>query len=260
MKTNKNVNNDCPTRRNSTFVLIDAIIDLKHVIIKLFTEKWSLNLRKDQVIKLAKLELTIENWDLLSVLRFVLKPFYLATKMMSGKEYATIGLSYYAINEIKCFCAKDDKCSEQNDVHPLESSSNDNSTSSSTLSAQIEVKPSVFDEFIAACGQEEIILTSNNKEKSKRISINEELKYFKLAVQQFNAAVQPSTQSAKIFWKAHKDRLPLLTHLAKIHLSACATSVPSESAFSQSAFIGRKERSRITGENLAYSVFLKDKL
>ncbi|CAF4103035.1 unnamed protein product [Rotaria sp. Silwood2] len=317
MKTNKNVNNDCPTRRNSTFVLIDAIIDLKHVIIKLFTEKWSLNLRKDQVIKLAKLELTIENWDLLSVLRFVLKPFYLATKMMSGKEYATIGLSYYAINEIKCFCAKDDKCSEQSktfkklladklnkyffcdsaqfqylqkfayfdptshlclndrekqqiehyikkliidDVHPLESSSNDNSTSSSTLSAQIEVKPSVFDEFIAACGQEEIILTSNNKEKSKRISINEELKYFKLAVQQFNAAVQPSTQSAKIFWKAHKDRLPLLTHLAKIHLSACATSVPSESAFSQSAFIGRKERSRITGENLAYSVFLKDKL
>ncbi|CAF3090502.1 unnamed protein product [Rotaria sp. Silwood2] len=104
------------------------------------------------------------------------------------------------------------------DVYPLESSSNENLTSSSTLSAQIQVKPSVFDEFMAACGQEEIILTSNMKEKSKRISINEELKYFKQVVQQFNAAVQPSTKSAKNFWNAHKDRLPLLTHLAKIHL------------------------------------------
>ncbi|CAF4825681.1 unnamed protein product [Rotaria sp. Silwood1] len=317
MKSKKNISNDCPSRWNSTFNLIDAIIDLKHVIIKLFTDKWSLNLRKDQVSKLAKIELTSENWDLLSALHFVLRPFFLATKMMSGKEYATIGLSYYAIHEIKCFCAKEDKCSEQSktfkrlladkltkyfysnseqihhlqrlayfdptshlclndkekqqiehyirklitdDVYPLESSSNDNLTSSSTLSAQIQVKPSIFDEFMAACGQEEIILTSNMKEKSKRISINEELKYFKQVVQQFNAAVQPSTKSAKNFWKAHKDRLPLLTHLAKIHLSACATSVPSESAFSQSAFIGRKERNRITGEHLAYSVFLKDKL
>ncbi|CAF1207762.1 unnamed protein product [Rotaria sordida] len=317
MKSKKNISNDCPSRWNSTFNLIDAIIELKHVIIKLFTDKWSLNLRKDQVSKLAKIELTSENWDLLSALHFVLKPFFLATKMMSGKEYATIGLSYYAIHEIKSFCAKEEKCTEQSktfkrllveklnkyfysnseqihhlqrlayfdptshlclndkekqqnenyirklitdDVYPLESSSNDNLTSSSSLSAQIQVKPSVFDEFMAACGQEDIILTGNMKEKSKRISINEELKYFKQAVQQYNAAVQPSTRSAKNFWKAHKDRLPLLTHLAKIHLSACATSVPSESAFSQSSFIGRKERNRITGEHLAYSVFLKDKL
>ncbi|CAF3752968.1 unnamed protein product [Rotaria sordida] len=216
MKSKKNISNDCPSRWNSTFNLIDAIIELKHVIIKLFTDKWSLNLRKDQVSKLAKIELTSENWDLLSALHFVLRPFFLATKMMSGKEYATIGLSYYAIHEIKSFCAKEEKCTEQSktfkrllveklnkyfysnseqihhlqrlayfdptshlclndkekqqnenyirklitdDVYPLESSSNDNLTSSSSLSAQIQVKPSVFDEFMAACGQEDIILT-----------------------------------------------------------------------------------------------------
>ncbi|CAF3791041.1 unnamed protein product, partial [Rotaria sordida] len=113
MKSKKNISNDCPSRWNSTFNLIDAIIELKHVIIKLFTDKWSLNLRKDQVSKLAKIELTSENWDLLSALHFVLKPFFLATKMMSGKEYATIGLSYYAIHEIKSFCAKEEKCTEQ---------------------------------------------------------------------------------------------------------------------------------------------------
>ncbi|CAF5149660.1 unnamed protein product, partial [Rotaria sp. Silwood1] len=100
-------------RWNSTFNLINAIIELKHVIIKLFTDKWSLNLRKDQVSKLAKIELTSENWDLLSALHFVLRPFFLATKMMSGKEYATIDLSSYAIHEIKSYCAKKDKCTEQ---------------------------------------------------------------------------------------------------------------------------------------------------
>ncbi len=48
--------------------------------------------------------------------------------------------------------------------------------------------------------------------------------------------------------------------MAQCYLSASATSVPSESAFSVSAHYGRKERSRLSAENLAMSVFLKDKL
>ena len=39
-----------------------------------------------------------------------------------------------------------------------------------------------------------------------------------------------------------------------------STSVPSESCFSISSFLGRKERSSLTGENLFLSVFLKDKI
>ncbi|CAF4664639.1 unnamed protein product, partial [Rotaria sp. Silwood2] len=58
----------------------------------------------------------------------------------------------------------------------------------------------------------------------------------------------------------HYVQLPLLSNLAKVHLVACGSSVPSESAFSCSAFVARKERSRLSPENLAYSVFLKDKL
>ncbi|CAF1274288.1 unnamed protein product [Rotaria magnacalcarata] len=72
--------------------------------------------------------------------------------------------------------------------------------------------------------------------------------------------MQPSTVSALFFWKFHYVHLPLLLNLAKVHLDACGTSVPSESAFSCSAFVARKERSRLSPENLSYSVFLKDKL
>ncbi|CAM4772345.1 unnamed protein product [Rotaria magnacalcarata] len=62
------------------------------------------------------------------------------------------------------------------------------------------------------------------------------------------------------FWKAHGEQLPLLKGMAAVYLSTPATSVPSESAFSLSAYVGRKERARLSPENLSYSVFLKDKL
>ena len=55
-------------------------------------------------------------------------------------------------------------------------------------------------------------------------------------------------------------QLPLLSNLAKVHLVACDSSVPSESAFSCSAYVACKERSHLSTENLAYTVFLKDKL
>lgn len=124
----------------------------------------------------------------------------------------------------------------------------------------VQPKLTTFQKFMLACGEEPPTLLNNNKQKSRRVLINEELKVFKVAVAEFNLVVEPSVTSAIDFWKRNKDRLPILTHLAKIHLSASGTSVPSESAFSISAYIGRKERARLSGKNLAYSVFLKDKV
>jgi hypothetical protein len=63
-----------------------------------------------------------------------------------------------------------------------------------------------------------------------------------------------------VFWKEYAVDLPLLSSMAQCYLPAPATSVQSESAFSVSAHYGRKERSRLSAENLAMSVFLKDKL
>ena len=62
------------------------------------------------------------------------------------------------------------------------------------------------------------------------------------------------------FWKQHGIDLPIMSDMARCFLSASATSVQSESAFSVSAHYARKERSRLSASNLAMSVYLKDKL
>jgi hypothetical protein len=148
----------------------------------------------------------------------------------------------------------------------VSSATNTTSSSSAMLSQaqnpsfqQTSLKLTTYDDFIAACGDHDMV-SESSKEKSKRICLNEEFKHFKAAVHEFNMKNKPSVASALIFWEEHYAQFPLLSNLAKVHLVACGTSVPSESAFSCSAYVGRKERSRLSPENLAYSVFLKDKL
>jgi hypothetical protein len=65
---------------------------------------------------------------------------------------------------------------------------------------------------------------------------------------------------ALTFWKTHGEQMPLLKAMAQRYLATPGTSVASESAFSVSAYIARKERARLSPENLSYTVFLKDKL
>ena len=62
------------------------------------------------------------------------------------------------------------------------------------------------------------------------------------------------------FWKDYGNQMPILRMKAQYYLATPGTSVPSECAFSRSAYIGRKERSRLGPANLCYSVFLRDKL
>lgn len=62
------------------------------------------------------------------------------------------------------------------------------------------------------------------------------------------------------FWNQNQVELKFLSKMAFSHLITPATSVASESAFSMAAYLSRKQRSRLTPTNLAYSMFLKDKL
>ncbi|CAF1127776.1 unnamed protein product [Rotaria magnacalcarata] len=163
-----------------------------------------------------------------------------------------------------------------NDVYPQQSSTSDASKASSSSNAVSTSSTNTFaqspqsfsnnnasstyDQFLAACGDDGNIVGESSKEKSKRLCLTEEFKYFKTAVQEFNLNNKPSTTSVIRFWNIHHMKLPLLSHLARIHLVASGTSVPSESAFSISAHAARKERARLSRNNLCYSVFLKDKI
>jgi hypothetical protein len=62
------------------------------------------------------------------------------------------------------------------------------------------------------------------------------------------------------FWQHNQSELKCLSQIAYDHLITPATSVPSESAFSTASYLLRKQRSRLTPNNLCYSMFLKDKI
>jgi len=111
-KINKTINIDCRSRWNSTFVLIDSVDRLKPILMKLFADKKTLKLRKEQFEKLAAIELNHDDWEFLSSLHLVLKPFFLGTVMMSGKNYPSIGLAYHAIQKLKHFCANNSEDNE----------------------------------------------------------------------------------------------------------------------------------------------------
>ncbi|CAF1665624.1 unnamed protein product, partial [Adineta ricciae] len=275
-KTNRKISNDCKSRWNSTSMLIESIITMKHLLMKLFLEKRSLKLRKEQLDKLSAIELDNNDWDFLVSLNRVLNPFALATVMMSGKNYPSIGLTYHAIQKLKHFCEVDDGGNEHvnafkklllskickyfyqdeeqvdhfqkhaffdpvahlslndnektqcekyiknlilGDIYPQRASQLDSTQtslptntipSSSTTQSQVHqsvpqsalLKRSTYDDFIAACGQDHFE-RETTREKSKRVGLIEELKYFRAAVQDFNAKRKPSTTAAVEFWKSH---------------------------------------------------------
>lgn len=62
------------------------------------------------------------------------------------------------------------------------------------------------------------------------------------------------------FWQKNQPDLPLLSKMAFKYLVSSATSVASESAFSTASYLLRKQRSRLSPNNLCYTMFLKDKM
>jgi len=127
---------------------------------------------------------------------------------------------------------------------------NSNSTEHSNKSAM-----DMFNESLGEIHNEESRCVGN-----KKAAIIEEFHAYRKCATQFNLKYKPNVTSAMLFWKTYGDTFSILKGLAKKMLSTPATSVPSESCFSISSYLGRKERARLTGENLSLSVFLKDKI
>lgn len=94
---------DCKSRWNSTAHMITSVSKHKSVIGQLQSDKHNLPLSNKQKLKLANLELSSNEWILLSSIEDVLQPFHNATKLMSGQKYPTIGTALFDIRKIKAF-------------------------------------------------------------------------------------------------------------------------------------------------------------
>jgi hypothetical protein len=99
----RNLCYDVKSRWNSTYSMIDSFLVLREIIEKLFNHKHNLHLKPNKFKKLTGFELTVDDWIMLSALRLVLKPFFHATKVMSGHHYPSIGLAFYLLVHLKIF-------------------------------------------------------------------------------------------------------------------------------------------------------------
>jgi hAT family protein len=99
------------------------------------------------------------------------------------------------------------------------------------------------------CGITCSMAASNGK---KALTINQELAKL--------SSIPKDDYDCATFWREYSNAMPNLAILARKYLSISATSVPSESAFSVSNYILRKNRLALTSRNVKYTMFLKDKL
>jgi len=94
---------DCKSRWSSSYHLFEAVLTYKKIINKINSEKYYINLNKKQITKLSSIELDQDDWKMLELIEFVLKPVADATQLVSGSKYPTIGISYFAIFQIREF-------------------------------------------------------------------------------------------------------------------------------------------------------------
>ena len=121
-----------------------------------------------------------------------------------------------------------------------------------------QLKPSLLIGFLSSVG----IYRSHATREFTKLSINKELStYRSLAMQEFTGILEHSKDYDPFgFWYLHGSKLKFLSPLARKYLVVSCTSVSSESTFSVPSYLGRKERSRLSAENLCTLVFLKIKL
>lgn len=100
-KIKRRLNLDVRHRWNSTYKMLTSLNIHRLLIIQLFQKKMNLKITKKQQQRLTALEFTSDCWHTIELLINVLKPFYAATKVMSGSEYPTIGLTFFIFRRLE---------------------------------------------------------------------------------------------------------------------------------------------------------------
>ena len=138
--------------------------------------------------------------------------------------------------------------------HPTNISSSTTNSSAAIEKPKSSVsRPSkgafVINNFLNKCG---VASTSIQKISSTKLTIERELAKL--------ASLQKDDYEFNCFWQEHSKNLPELSFFAKKYLSICSSSVASESAFSTSSYILRKNRLCLSSKNLKQTMFLRDKI
>ncbi|CAF4093339.1 unnamed protein product [Adineta steineri] len=95
---------DFRIRWNTTFVMISRFISTSTIITDItFSPDHKMGLRKEQYQKLQNMSFSREDWSHLVALKFVLRPFYEATILLSGSKYPTLSITFHILKGLKLF-------------------------------------------------------------------------------------------------------------------------------------------------------------
>ena len=109
---------DCKSRWNSSHRLLETMLAYKKLINRLNSEKYDIGLNYKQTKKLLSIELDKADWTLIESIVRVLRPIMLATNLISGRQYSTIGISFFSIIQIR-ESLEDERSSGPNDSNIL---------------------------------------------------------------------------------------------------------------------------------------------
>ncbi len=109
---------DCKGRWSSTHHLVEVMLIYKKIINNINSEKYDIGLNKKQTNKISSIELDQIDWKILEILNIVLKPFVRATNLISGSQYPTIGIAYFAVVQIREFL-EDSYTISLNDINDM---------------------------------------------------------------------------------------------------------------------------------------------
>ncbi|CAF1056462.1 unnamed protein product [Adineta steineri] len=180
--------------------------------------------------KLLKSKLNGNDWNLLQALRRVLERFDEATKVNDKRR---------------------SKSTPVPDTAGASSNTSTDSNGKSTISSlPIPSKGAlVINNFLNKCG----VTSSKTLDGSKKsLTIAQELAKL--------SSIPKDDYEFDFFWQEYSKTLPKLANFVRKYLSISSSSVPSESAFSVSNYVLRKNRLALSSKNVKYTMFLKDKL
>lgn len=271
---NHNLIQDVPTRWNSTFYLLERLIEQKRAIAVISLEDKSL------------VNLSAAQWSLAEKVVSILSPFEELTRSISAKN-SLLSQVIPSVHALRSFLTSDHIQStnqfrtsliDQIDTRFKMLDENSRYTCATFLdprfkskffseSATLLVKASFHSNSVVeqvdfsapppkkkstnfSSFFDEMLSTPSNS-VSEPIPLDKELESY---------STEPCISrelSPDQWWKENRVRFPLLSQLARIYLSAPATSVPSESTFSTAGDVLSDHRSSLSPENAQMLIFIK---
>ena len=93
-KIDSNFITDFIVRWSTSHQMLERFYNMKVIMDEIPCNPQLINgINRKQENKLKSLILTSEDWEMIAMLKKLLKPFYISTKMLQGRKYETLALS-----------------------------------------------------------------------------------------------------------------------------------------------------------------------